>query len=202
MASDGSWTTQPQSDQDLLLDGPALRALSHPVRVRIMQLLRKEGPSTASRLAELLRLNSGATSYHLRQLSAAGLVSEAADLGNKRDRWWRAVPRALYFGQASLEEDPDAAMAYLNAVATAYAERMVEFGYQFPVLPPDWSGSATLSDYPLRLTAAESRQLICDLTAVIGNYRRDDDPAQGPAEAEVVLVQLQVMPQIADPDGR
>jgi DNA-binding transcriptional ArsR family regulator len=198
MAEGNSWTTQPQSDRDLMLDGPALRALSHPVRVQIMQLLRKNGASTASRLAEQLRLNSGATSYHLRQLAAAELVIEADDLGNRRDRWWRAVPRALYFGHGSVHDDPEAAMAYLNAIATAYAERLVEFGYQVSALPPDWSRAATMSDFPLLLTAAESRRLIAEISALIGSYRRDDDPADTPAGAEPVTVQLQVMPQLTD----
>jgi DNA-binding transcriptional ArsR family regulator len=199
MTDDSSQTTQPQPEQDLLLDGPALRALSHPVRVQIMQLLRKHGPSTASRLAGQLRLNSGATSYHLRQLGLAGLAAEAGDLGNKRDRWWRAVPRALYFSDAALRDDPEAAMAYLNAVATAYAERLVEFGYQLPALHPVWSGAATLSDYPLRLTPAESRRLVGELDSVLARYRRDDDPAAAPPGAELVTVQLQVMPQPAEP---
>jgi DNA-binding transcriptional ArsR family regulator len=199
MTDNSSWTRQPQDEQDLLLEGPALRALSHPVRVQIIQLLRKHGPGTASQLAGQLGLNSGATSYHLRQLASAGLITEAGDLGNKRDRWWRAVPRALYFGQASLDDDPEAGMAYLNAIATAYAERLVEFGYQFPALPPAWSGAATMSDFPLRLTASESRRLIDGITDVISTFRRDEETGTPPAGAEVVLVQLQVMPQLADP---
>ena len=51
-------------------DVAALRALGHPVRLRILGLLRADGPATATALAQRLGLNSGATSYHLRQLAA------------------------------------------------------------------------------------------------------------------------------------
>ena len=72
--------------------GPAgLKALSHPVRLRMLGLLRAEGPATATALAARLGLNSGATSYHLRQLAAHGFVEDDASRGNGRDPWWRAA---------------------------------------------------------------------------------------------------------------
>jgi DNA-binding transcriptional ArsR family regulator len=51
------------------LDARNLRGLAHPVRVRMLGLLRTEGPSTATLLGERLGLSSAATSYHLRQLA-------------------------------------------------------------------------------------------------------------------------------------
>ena len=51
-----------------------LQALSHPVRLRMLGLLRTEGPATATTLAPQLGLNTGATSYHLRQLAQHGFV--------------------------------------------------------------------------------------------------------------------------------
>jgi DNA-binding transcriptional ArsR family regulator len=197
-----TWTTEPQDERDLVLDGPALRALAHPVRVKIVGILRRCGPSTASRLAEGLGLNSGATSYHLRQLADAGLVTEAEDLGNKRDRWWRAVYRSTYFEHSSFDSDPEAAEAYLNAVASAYAEQLIEFAGRITSLPEAWSDGGTMSDFRLRLTAEEAVALQDDLTRVVASYRRDDDVADGtvdaPDGAEVVSVQLHVMPYVGD----
>lgn len=92
-------------------------------------------------------------------------------------------------------------MGYLNAVATSYAERMVEFGYRWPVLPSTWARAATMSDFQLRLTAAESERLLSEIAAVIATYRRDDDvtdTSQSCADAALVVVQLQVMPQLND----
>ena len=55
-------------------DIAGLRALSHPVRLRMLGLLRTEGPATATTLAQRLDLNTGATSYHLRQLAQHGFI--------------------------------------------------------------------------------------------------------------------------------
>ncbi|MBU2662417.1 winged helix-turn-helix domain-containing protein [Actinoplanes bogorensis] len=63
---------------------------AHPLRVRLLNLLRERGPSTASKLAELLGQSSGATSYHLRQLAAYGFVEDAG-CGTGRERWWQAT---------------------------------------------------------------------------------------------------------------
>jgi DNA-binding transcriptional ArsR family regulator len=194
------WTSAAQSDRDVVLDGPGLRALSHPIRVQILERLRSDGPSTASRLAGHLGLNSGATSYHLRQLAEAGLVAEAGDLGNKRDRWWRATVRATYFTAESFDSDPEAAMAYLNSIATGYAERVVEFGYRLPALPAEWAGGATMSDFRLRLTATESARMRAEIAEVVARYRREEDVADGtataPETAAPVVVQLQIMPEV------
>ena len=69
----------------------ALRALAHPTRLRMLGLLRVDGPATATTLATRLGLNTGQTSYHLRQLAQHGLVVDDAERGNGRDRWWRAA---------------------------------------------------------------------------------------------------------------
>src|SRR5689334_12619211 len=60
-------------------DGRSLRALAHPLRLRLLGLLRMDGAATASQLAARTGQSSGATSYHLRQLAAYGFVIEEPD---------------------------------------------------------------------------------------------------------------------------
>lgn len=74
-----------------LSDAAALRALRHPLRKRIMRVLNRDGPATATSLARVLDENTGATSYHLRQLAAYGFVEEAPEHGTGRERWWRVL---------------------------------------------------------------------------------------------------------------
>src|SRR3954447_528131 len=74
-------------------DVRALRAISHPLRNRLLALLRLDGPATASQLGRVVGESSGSTSYHLRQLAAYGFVEEAPGHGNARERWWRARHR-------------------------------------------------------------------------------------------------------------
>ncbi len=68
-----------------------LRALAHPTRLKMLMRLRVEGPATATTLARELSLNTGATSYHLRQLAEHGFIVEDAERGDARDRWWKAA---------------------------------------------------------------------------------------------------------------
>src|SRR6476659_4931957 len=75
-----------------------LRALSHPTRLRMLMLLRLEGPATATSLAQRLTLNTGATSYHLRQLAEHGFIEEDAERGDARDRWWKASHESTHTG--------------------------------------------------------------------------------------------------------
>src|SRR5947209_4728679 len=69
--------------------GPHRRA-TH-AQMRIMDTLRNDGPSTATRLAAVLGESSGSTSYHLRVLAEAGVIEEDSARGNGRERWWRRV---------------------------------------------------------------------------------------------------------------
>ncbi|HWH01466.1 MAG TPA: helix-turn-helix domain-containing protein, partial [Pilimelia sp.] len=76
------------------LTGAQLRVLAHPLRSRLLGSLRVHGPQTATALAARLRTNTGAASYHLRQLAGAGLVAEETGRGRGRERWWRAAHRS------------------------------------------------------------------------------------------------------------
>ncbi len=70
------------------LDSSALKALAHPLRVQIFDLLAARGPQTASSLAALVGETSGSTSYHLRALAAHDFIQEVEGRGTARERWW------------------------------------------------------------------------------------------------------------------
>lgn len=182
----------------ITLDTQSLRALAHPVRVRLMTLLREHGPSTATRVAEHLGLNSGATSYHLRQLAAAGLVEEDIERGNARERWWRSVHRATYFDPYDLPESERSASAvYLSALAAEYGERIRQAAHEFLVYPDEWQRSGDMSDFRLLLTPTEAAALIQELRGVVAQYRGSRAAAEDvPPGAQIVVTQIQVMPQL------
>ena len=81
-----------------LTDPRALRAYAHPVRMKLVGLLRTEGPLTATRAAELLGESSGTCSFHLRQLAKYGLVEEAGG-GTGREKPWRATTTSTELGR-------------------------------------------------------------------------------------------------------
>ncbi|WP_405606974.1 ArsR/SmtB family transcription factor [Streptomyces sp. NBC_01508] len=186
----------------VVLDAKGLRALAHPVRVQLVGLLRKHGPSTATRLAERLGVNSGTASYHLRQLGDAGFVEEDAERGNARERWWRAVHRSTWFSEPELaEREPEAALAYLQSVAAAYTLRTQRALSELQTLPDRWRGTFDMSDWSLRLTPEETVSLREELRALLDRYRSDDPEtaAEAPEGAERVSLIAQILPELDTP---
>jgi DNA-binding transcriptional ArsR family regulator len=103
-------------DEFLLDDVRGIRALAHPLRIRMLSFLQQEGPATSTTLARALGESTGSTSYHLRQLARQGLIEENTDRGNRRDRWWTAAAHH-YNVAAELDRSPEhkAAVAELRA---------------------------------------------------------------------------------------
>jgi DNA-binding transcriptional ArsR family regulator len=187
-------------DTEVVLDAKGLRALAHPVRVQLVGLLRLYGPSTATRLAERLGLASGATSYHLRQLAAAGFVEEDTERGNARDRWWRAVHATTRLDDMSLaEREPEAMLAYVRSIVGVHTLRTQLAVNAFPTLPPAWREAFDMSDWNLRLTPDEARRLNDELCSVIARYRTEAGEGaagEAPTDAERVLLIMHLLPDL------
>ena len=152
------------------LDPPALKALAHPLRVRILASLRRIGPATATVLADRLGESSGLTSYHLRVLAANDFVIEDTEQGVGRERWWRAAQDMTSWRATDFAGDPDseaaeqflAGMAARSSMATL--DRWLE---RRPDEDPDWVDAAELSDFLLRVTPDQLRSLEVEINALI-----------------------------------
>ena len=190
-------------DSRIRLDATTLRGLAHPLRIKILGMLREQGPATATTLAERLGQSTGATSYHLRQLAAYGFVVDDPERNVGRERWWKAAHRTTTLdGFERPDQDQAEAEPYLRAVAAAYAERVDRFLGDFATLPTQWVDTFTLSDWRLRLTPEEGRRLNEELFAVVARYRVDprpeDQDAPLPDGAEKVIVQLGLLPIVEE----
>lgn len=182
---------EPQSTY--VLDAVSLKALAHPLRVRLLGLLREGGPSTATALAGRLGESSGTTSYHLRQLAGAGFVVEDTERGNARERWWRAAQQSTRLESTDWPDDPATKAAldvYLGAVVDASAARVSEFLAEQDSWPRKWQDAFTVSDFVLSLTATELRRLNEEAERLVESYRRP--PRKGD---ERVVVQMQSFPR-------
>ncbi|MFB8238559.1 ArsR/SmtB family transcription factor [Kitasatospora purpeofusca] len=196
MTDDRRWPHSPDPQTDVVIDAKGLRALAHPVRVQLIGLLRKNGPSTATKLAEQLGLNSGATSYHLRQLAASGFVAEDTERGNARDRWWKAVHQVTWWTDSSLaEEDPEAALGYLRSIVAAHTLTAQTALNAYETMTPEWRQAMDFSDMVLQLTPEEARALSGELSAVVARYRRVDPGGPVPEGTDRVAVVVQVLPE-------
>ena len=173
-------------------DIAGLRALSHPVRLKMLALLRAEGPATATTLAQRLDLNTGATSYHLRQLAQHGFIAEDAERGNARDRWWRAVHQSTRTDFREKRIDDGDVEAYLTTVAMLYADRTRAAVTEMPFLPEEWRSAGTLSDWELRLTPAQADRLVHALAEVI---EEADESGDDDSDAKPFVVNLNAYPR-------
>lgn len=190
--------------RDVQLDLVGLRALAHPLRVRLLGRLRLYGPATASRLAHDLGESSGATSYHLRQLELHGFIEEDPERGTKRERWWRSVHRGTRFDMTLNDENRETGGQYLRAVARSYSERMLDFADIVEDVPatygPDWADACTLSDWLMTLTAERAKALNEELFEVLARYR-DRDEAPPPEGARKFVAQVQLFPLAPLPES-
>ena len=85
-----------------------MRALAHPLRLRLLGLLRVEGPATATGLADTVGESPALVSYHLRQLDAYNFVEEAPELASDgRERWWRAAQASTQWDAADFLDTPE-----------------------------------------------------------------------------------------------
>lgn len=182
--------------QDVLLDADGLRALAHPLRVKMLGRLRAYGPATPSMLARDLGESSGATSYHLRQLLAHGFVVEEADRGTKRERWYRSAHRSTRFDMKLDDETRAFGGEYMRAVARRYAEKVLRYADSYETLEDDfgaeWGDAWNLSDTHLQLTPQDAAALTVELGTVLDKYR--DRERRGAPGTRGVIAQFQVMP--------
>lgn len=175
------------------LDARSLVALAHPLRIRIRDRLRREGPATASQLARAFSESSGSTSYHLRMLARHGFVEPDPGHGKGRERWWRATEDILQIFPSEFVDD---ALAR-EALRVVTAERLLLSGQRLERWLAErerwrdpWRDAAEDSVFVARLSPEQARALGDELTAVIDSYiRRPEGPG-----ARDVEIQLNVFP--------
>jgi len=182
-------------------DPGALKALGHPLRQQILRSLRRDGPATATTLAAALGENTGATSYHLRQLAEHGFIEDVPERSRGRVRWWRARPQDLRFlPRSALTEDARVALdqlAELNAVEDDQA--LARFQKQRDGMGR-WGDALLFSRSALRLAPEELLAFWEEYMALVLRYRGDDaearevDPA--PEDARRVLVRFLAFPDV------
>ncbi len=178
-----------------LNDPRALRAYAHPLRMKLVGLLRREGPLTATRAAELLDESTGSTSFHLRQLAKYGLV-EPAPGGTGRQKPWRAT--AQFTNLPDFVDTPamaQASTAVYSAVAWRYHELVLDWIRREPAEPEAWQRAAPFSDYMLYLTSDELSELAEQIDGLLRGYsHRTADRAARPEGARLVTYLNIAMP--------
>jgi DNA-binding transcriptional ArsR family regulator len=172
-----------ENKPERVLDAGALKALAHPLRVRIYDLLSERGPQTASTLAAMIGETSGATSYHLRALAAQDLIREVPGRGTARERWWER-PKARVTLPSPDDSMSPAGRAAAQIVNAEYFrlrnQRLMEYlARPRSELPEEWREYGSVTDSILSLTAEQMGEVTRDLMAFIESinerYSGQDD---------------------------
>ncbi|MDA0634902.1 winged helix-turn-helix domain-containing protein [Nonomuraea sp. MCN248] len=176
-------------------DPRVLKVVAHPLRVRLLGLLRGDGPATASELGRKVGESSGSTSYHLRELFKYGFIEEDADQRDGRERRWRARHRYTSWDAAELSASVEGreALRIMHLRQAEMVGRVME-EYDQADWPEEWADVSGMSDHLLTLPPAALREfndraeeLLRDLAA-----RHAGDPA-----ARKVHVWLGALPRAA-----
>jgi len=167
-----------------------LRAMAHPLRVRLYYALQALEAATASRLAESVGESPALVSYHLRQLREHGFVEEAPELvSDRRERWWRPSTDGFRFSLPDAADVPEARAAAVALQRTALAnqlERVEAWRDEQPGWGPAWSRAAFSSDTLLRLSPDELEAMHEEIQEVVRSWRErgrtDEEPSTGDRE--------------------
>ncbi|WP_329453766.1 helix-turn-helix domain-containing protein (plasmid) [Streptomyces sp. NBC_01724] len=165
-------------------DTRALSALTHPLRRQLMDVMKLNGPATASALSQATGQAVGNVSHHLRVLADAALIEEVPELArDRRERWWRLVSGGVRWTHTDFEHDP-AEAAVADAAARLLIDRHMDFVRGWLTdrksEEPDWrDGCAVSTETWLHLTPDEARQLAKELTALLDRWASRPIPDDG-----------------------
>jgi DNA-binding transcriptional ArsR family regulator len=165
-----------------ITDSRVLAAMSHPLRRRLMDILRVDGPATASMLAERTDQAVGNISHHLHALAAAELIEEAPELArDRRERWWRLVATTVRWSSKDFEDSAgetiQLAAASLNLDRqTALVRAHLAAGKEDPEF---WREGPFATNTWMRMTDEELAQLSKEVIALFDRWAERDLPDDG-----------------------
>ena len=178
-------------------DPRVLRAIAHPVRVRILHELNAAGPSRAADIAADLDIPANQASFHLRQLAKYGLVVEAPEEArDRRDRVWKVVSESgIQLDLSAMDKEPGgpAAVDVWSENSRAFSHAVVDAVYA-SARQEDSFGH--LSQGALRLTVDEAKELSHELVEVSRRWSartRGRDPER---KTYMIMEMLQLYPDL------
>ena len=171
-----------------LTDATVMRALAHPTRIALHELIAREGELTATQAGERLGLTPANVSYHLRQLAKYGFIEEGSSVPG-RARPWRVRSAGHAWDGIGADAETNAAASALTSV---FLERDIgrlrEWLDREPTADPDWRRAAFLAESLLYLTQDELAEVGRMITELLLTFADRIDPAMRPGGSVPVQV--------------
>jgi predicted ArsR family transcriptional regulator len=164
-----------------LVDPAVMRALAHPLKWALMEVLLVEDAATSARCAELVGDTQANCSFHLRQLARYGLV-ERAPTASKRDRPWRLTSTDQSWAPVQPDETSTRAAAELERVFIQHEmAKLMRWERSSQTYPEAWRRAALRTGAQTWLTETELAELADQISDLMFSYRvRADNPSARP----------------------
>jgi DNA-binding transcriptional ArsR family regulator len=190
--------------QRILDDPVVIRALAHPLRLKLHQLVGREGAMTAAQAARALDISQALASHHLRQLAKYGFV-EPAEAGDHRERPYRRTRRGFSWENAVKDPEGAAAADVLEQLLAERAvDQLVAWQRRRGEADPRWRDNTGLGQHLVYLTPDEMLEVRAQLDALLGRLverRPTGDPAARPPGAVPVDITIIAVPVPPTPNG-
>jgi DNA-binding transcriptional ArsR family regulator len=172
-------------------DSRVLAVLAHPLRRRLMDVLKVYGPATVGLLAERTGQAPANVSHHLKMLAAVDLVVEAPELArDRRERWWRLPDRSVRWSSTDFDADP-ATRAVAHAASSLNLDRHTALVRAWLAAGDDaqaaWGDGPFSADRWLHLTPDELAQLGREITELFARWADRAVPDDGRRREPVFL---------------
>lgn len=174
---------RPTAAPPAITDPARIRALAHPLRLELLDILGDLGEATATRCAERTGETVANCSFHLRTLAKAGFIEPAE--GRGREKPWRLASRSR-----RLDIDPEtpgsqpAMTELVGLMLTREVERFRTFIAAHDRLPEGWRDTVTVNTGSFWATADEMRALVETISHLLDPFAdRQADPSLRPPGA-------------------
>jgi hypothetical protein len=180
----------------------ALRALAHPLRWQLMDLIGSETTATATRCADVLGESVASCSYHLGILGKYGYTELVPGQAGK-EKPWRLASHQQNLDPSGLDTEgalaaEAAAEAFLDHELARIKQRLSHLSLE----PEPWRAASLLTGNTTWMTADELRGIADQLKQLATTHEeRAADPASRPPGAREVrlLVVTSVAPPVMPP---
>ncbi len=151
-------------------DPKTLRALTHPVRLALLEALALEGPLTATAAGELIGESPTTCSFHFRQLAKSGFVEEA-EAGPGRLRPWKIVNVGMQFSDVTEDAETSVAAKSLESMVFDRAmSRLASFINSKSSFPKDWQEASQNVETILWVSPAELEAVTQEVLGVFNRF--------------------------------
>jgi DNA-binding transcriptional ArsR family regulator len=164
-----------------------IRALAHPLRLQILDLLGEHGQLTATQVSDLVGESPANCAFHLRTLAHYGYIEEAGG-GKGRERPWKEVNGHQFHDPVGADEETVSAIRAARAAREVREQaRRDAWAAREPTAPLAWRKAAFEARFDTWLTPSELRQVSEVVEAAIMQVIGNRSPERPPEAAHVQI---------------